>query len=256
LVESAAHMRRRTLLLAVLLAAATAGAQEHEDEAIERFYPVLTRRPVVEREVEVRFDHGGARHGTESHVAAALEWVVLPRWQIEVEVPLALFDPRHGAMEAGIGDVEIENKVLAWESPDEDAAVAAGAELEIPTGSARRGTGGDLAVEPFVTAGVALGPIVVLADAAYTFELRPEAEEELHTGLAAGLPLGPVLLPYLELRTRTPTRGDERESEIDLVPGISVHPFDHVTASVGTRLPVTATRDLDYQVLGLVVWEF
>lgn len=248
-------MRRCAVLLAVLLVA-TAAAEEHEDEVIERFYPVLTRRPVVEREVELRFDHGGARHGTESHISAALEWVVLPRWQIELEVPLSLFDPRHGALEVGIGDVEIENKVVAWESPDEAIAVAAGAELELPTGSARRGTGGELAVEPFVTSGFALGPIVLFADAAYTFELRPDREEELHTGLAAGVPLGPIVLPFLELRTRTPTRGDERESEVDLVPGLGVHPVDGVTASVGMRLPVTATRDLDYQILGLVVWEF
>src|SRR5437773_12556733 len=76
----------------LLLPATAAVAQEEPD--IEFFYPVVTRRPVIERELELRVKHEKGRDGRETEMAAAIELPLLPRWQIELEIPVVIADPR------------------------------------------------------------------------------------------------------------------------------------------------------------------
>src|SRR6266478_4972576 len=129
-----------------LLPPTAAVAQEEPD--IEFFYPVVTRRPVIERELELRVKHEKGRDGRETEMAAAIELPLLPRWQIELEVPVVITDPRDGTSAAGFGDLAVENKFLLWKSVEHRALVAAGFELTLPSGSERRGLGGEFAVEP------------------------------------------------------------------------------------------------------------
>src|SRR5258708_6772822 len=84
--------------------------------------------------------------------------------EIELEIPVVITDPRDGTSAAGFGDLAIENKFLLWESVEHRALVAAGFELTLPSGSERRGLGGAFAVEPFVSAGIALGPFDLLGN--------------------------------------------------------------------------------------------
>jgi hypothetical protein len=245
--------------LALLLFASEALAdedEEGEETGVERFYPIVTRRPVVEREIEVEVEHTKGRDGRETDLAAALELPILPRWQVELEVPFVIADPRHGDTEAGAGDLALENKILLYHAPEHDLRVAAGATLVMPSGSEDPVLGGDLAVEPFLTAGAAVGPLAAIGEASYEWTLDPVHEERVSTGLALAWSVTDWLTPFGEVRTVTPTHGAERASQAYLVPGLNLHPLPGVTTSVGVQLPVTGARDFDHQVRGLVVWEF
>src|SRR5262249_12194774 len=131
----------KALVLAVLLLfpAASVIAADYEDPDIEFFYPVVTRRPIVERELELSLEYQKGKEGREVELAAALEWVILPRWQFEVEFPFVILDPSVGSTIGGLGDIEIDNKVLLFKSVEYRLLVAAGVEITVPSGSERRG---------------------------------------------------------------------------------------------------------------------
>src|SRR5256885_14703760 len=98
-----------TLLVALVLPGHVAA---EDDQSIAYFYPLRTRRPVIERELELQVEHEKARAGRATNIAAAIELPILPRWQVEIEIPLVFLDPRDGASVAGFGDVTVESKVL------------------------------------------------------------------------------------------------------------------------------------------------
>jgi hypothetical protein len=233
-------------------------AADYEEPEIEFFYPVVTRRPVVERELEVKLEYEKGSEGREREVelAAALEWAILRRWQVEIEFPLVILDPSEGPTIGGLGDIEIDNKLLLYKSVQHRVLVAAGVELKLPTGSESRRLGGELGVEPYVTAGIALGPLDLLAEVAYEWVLEPEREEQLSTGLALGYPAWGWFAPFLELRTVTPTRGEDHRTQVYLVPGFNMKPHPGITLRLGVQLPVTSAKEFDYQIRAAGVWEF
>src|SRR5438874_11638053 len=154
-------MKRFGVLLFVLplvLAANPACAQDGVQN-VAFFYPLRTRRPVIERELEVRVEHAKGRGGRTTEAAAALELPILPRWQVEIEVPLVFQDPKDGEAQGGVGDLSVENKVMVWQSLDWLSQIAVGVEVRRPTGSERRGLGGEAAREPFVSGGIAPGDL-------------------------------------------------------------------------------------------------
>ncbi len=252
----------------LLFPAASALAQEEPD--IEFFYPVVTRRPVIERELELRVEHEKSRDKRETETAAAIELPPLPRWQIELEIPVVVTDPRDGPSAAGFGDLTIENKFLLWKSVEHRALVAAGFELTLPSGSESRGLGGEAAVEPFASAGIALGPFDLLGSVAYEWNLNShvegQREQELSANLALGYPASRWFTPFLELDSVTRTSGTEEEAEdaptlrdrvqLYLTPGFNVRPLPGVTFRAGVQLPVTGAHEFDYVVHAGLVWEF
>src|SRR5437879_4508680 len=70
------------------------------------------------------------------------------------------------------------------------ALVAVGVEGRLPTGSERRGLGGEAAIEPFISAGVPLGPFDVLAEIAYEWNLNSHVHGPREQELTAGAALG------------------------------------------------------------------
>src|SRR5216117_2228438 len=109
-------MKRFTLVLlalSVVLVVRPARAQDGIQN-VAFFYPLRTRRPVIEREIEVRVEHAKGRGGRTTEAAAALELPILPRWQVEIEVPLVFQDPKDGEAQGGVGDLSVENKVMVW----------------------------------------------------------------------------------------------------------------------------------------------
>jgi hypothetical protein len=248
----------RALLLdgLLLLPAAGAFAADYEEPDIEFFYPIVTRRPVVERELEFKLEYEKNEEGRQVELAAALEWVILPRWQVEIEFPLVILDPDQGSTIGGLGDIEIDNKVQIFKSVEYRLLVAGGVELKVPSGSESRGLGGELAVEPYITAGIALGPFDLLAEIAYEWVIDPAREEELSTGLALGYPAWRWFIPFVELRTVTPTRGEDHRTQAYVVPGFDVKPYAGITLRMGVQLPVTDAKEFDYQVRFAGVWEF
>ena len=253
-------------LLAMPFAPTDAVAQEEPD--IEFFYPVVTRRPVIERELEVRTRYEKSQGGKEVETAGAIEWPILPWWQVEVETPLVANVPQDGPSTAGFGDISIENKVLLWKSVEQRLLVAGGFELTLPSGSRSRGLGGELDVEPFLTGGIALGPFDLLGSVAYEWNLNPSAprprEQEFTANLALAYILSRWFTPFVEVNTLTQTVGMREEDEpsllhrvqVYLTPGFNVRPLPGMTFRAGVELPVTSARQFDYTVHAGLVWEF
>jgi hypothetical protein len=256
------------LVIALLLLSTLPAAAADEEPNIEFFYPVVTRRPVIERELELNVRHEKGRDGRQTVTAGAIEMPLLPWWQLEVEVPLVFTDPRDGTSAGGFGDLAVQNKFQLWKSVEHQALVAGGFELTLPSGSARRGLGGQAAVEPFLTAGIALGPFDVLGDLAYGWNLnshiKGQREQEVTASLAVGYRVSRWFTPFLELNTVTQTSGSTAEGapklrdrvQFYLTPGFNVHPLPGVTFRTGLQLPVSSARQFDYTLHSALVWEF
>lgn len=251
------------VLLAVVLPVVPAFAED--DQTIAYFYPLRTRRPVIERELELRVEHEKGREGRTTEVAAAIELPILPRWQVEVEVPFVFLDPRDSASMAGFGDLTVESKVLVWRSLEQLAALAVGVEGRFPSGSERRGLGGEAAVEPFAAFGIALGDFDVLTSVAYEFNVNANVkgpnEQELGASAALGWRLHRRFTPLVELTTVTRTRGDNDDglrhrTQVYVIPGFNVRPLPGTTLRLGLEIPLTDARTHDYAILGGLVKEF
>ncbi|SRR6266851_3521854 len=183
-------------------------------------------------------------------------------------MPLVFTDPRDGTSAHGFGDLAVQNKFLLWKSVEHRALVAGGFELTVPSGSERRGLGGTAAVEPFLTAGIALGPFDVLGDIRYEWNINShvvgQREQTLTANLAAGYRVSPWFTPFLELNTVTKTSGAAAEDapqlrdrlQFYLTPGFNVRPLPGVTFRTGRQLPVSTARQFDSTLHGAMVWEF
>ena len=253
------------VLVLVLVCAPIAWAQDVEDPNVAFFYPLLTRRPVIERELEFRVNHEKGAAGRLTELRSAVEFPVLPRWQIELEIPLVFRSPRDARSLGGVGDLTVENKFLVYRSLDYPAQVAAGFEARLPSGSERRGLGGEAALEPFLTGGIAIGDIDVLAEVAYELNINahvpgPE-EQQLTAGTAVGYRVSRCYTPLLELTTRTVTRGEETSAllhrmQVSLTPGLNLRLWPATTFALGIELPVTHARAFDYALRARFIREF
>ena len=255
-----------TLALTLTLLPADAALAQDEEPDLEFFYPVVTRRPVIERELELRtkYEKSGGSRGIETF--GSIEWPIMPRWQIDLEIPVVINDLQEGPSTAGFGDIEIENKFLFWKSVEHRALAAGGFELRLPSGSASRGLGGEFSVEPFVTAGIALGPFDLLGSISYEWVLNGSAprEQELTWNIALGYPASRWFTPFVELNSVTQTAGAREDGGPDLIgkvqmyltPGFNVTPLPGMTFRAGVQLPVTSARQFDYAIHAGLVWEF
>jgi hypothetical protein len=254
------------LAISSLLLPAGAALAQDEEPNLEFFYPVVTRRPVIERELELRtkYEKSGGNRGIETF--GSIEYPILPWWQIELEIPVVVNDPQEGPSTAGFGDIELENKFLLWKSVEHRALVAGGFEWRLPSGSMSRGLGGELSVEPFVSAGIALGPFDVLASISYEWIVNGPTprEQELTWNIAVGYPASRWFTPFVELNSVTQTAGVRPEDGPDLIgkvqmyltPGFNVSPIPGMTFRAGVQLPLTHARQFDYAIHAGLVWEF
>ena len=165
----------------------------------------------------------------------------------------------------GVGDLSLETKVAVWQSLDWLSQIAVGVEGHFPTGSERRGLGGEAAVEPFVTGGIALGDFDLLASVAYEFNLNANVagpnEQELTASAAVGWRVARVFAPLVELVTVTRTRAapdDELrgKTRVSIIPGFNAKLLPGSTLRFGVEFPLTRARTADYTLLGGFVKEF
>jgi hypothetical protein len=255
-----------SLGVTLLLSGAGLAAADDEEPTIEFFYPLTARRPVIERELEFRFNHDKGREGRASEFSAAVEFPILPRWQVEIELPTIFTDPKDAPGQIGVGDLEIETKYQVFRSLQPRVLVALGLAGTLPTGSQSRGLGGEAAIAPFVAAAFGAGPIEVLSEIEYQWSLNAhlpgERPETLTAGLAVGWLLHRKVIPLLELTSVTPIRGEEEpdapvgRTQIYLTPGLNVKPLPGTTLRLGIQLPITPARQFDYAVRAGLVWEF
>ena len=251
------------LVLVLCCAVAPAYAQYDEPD-IKFFYPLVSRRPVVERELEFTLTHTKERDARATEARLAIEWPLLPRLQFEVEVPFTVLDPEAGKVVAGFGDLELQAKLQVFKSVQYRALVAFGLESKLPAGSRARGLGGELALEPFLTAGIALGPFDFIGEVAYEWILNGDdspREQEFTARFAMAYPASKWCIPLLELVAVTKTRGPAEASllhrtQVYLVPGFNIRPRPGWTLRAGVQVPVTTAKAFDYHVLGALVIEF
>lgn len=241
----------------------TSSAKDEEFN-VEFFYPLVTRRPVIEREFEFKANHAKGDAGRLSDFSAAIELPVLPRWQVELTLPFGSRDPRDGSSQAGVGDIEIEQKFQLLKSIQPRGLLAVGFELRLPTGSERRGLGGEFVIEPFITGGFGIGSFEVLGDVAWDRNLNANVEgpheQQLSAGAAGAWILSRYVVPLIELRTQTTLRGGEESARglprVTLVPGFNSRIAPGTPFRLGIELPVSRTRDFDYAVRAGLVHEF
>ena len=253
------------LVLPLIVVASPAAHAQDSFQNVAFFYPLRTRRPVIERELEFHVEHAKGAAGRTTEAAAAIELPIMPRWQVEVEVPFVFNDPRDGTAQGGVGDLSLETKVAVWQSLDWLSQIAVGVEGRFPSGSERRGLGGEAAVEPFVTGGIALGDFDLLASVAYEFNLNAHVagpnEQELTASAAVGWRVARVFAPLVELVTVTRTRAapddDLRgKTRVSIIPGFNAKLLPGSTLRFGVEFPLTRARTADYTLLGGFVKEF
>ena len=251
-------------LVLVMCCGAVPAYAQYEEPNITFFYPLVTRRPIIERELEFKLNHTKGLDARETAATTAVEWPILPRLQFEVEVPFVVLDPDAGKTVAGFGDLELQLKYQVFKSVQYRALVAFGLEYKLPSGSRSRGLGGEHAIEPFLTAGIALGPFDLIGEVAYEWVLNGDEhprEQEFTARLAVAYPASRWFTPLLELVTVTQTRGPADEplhhkAQVYLVPGFNIRPRPGWTLRAGVEVPVTTAKDFDYRFLGALVIEF
>jgi len=264
------NVLRCTALGLVLLGcvAATPAQAQYAEPNLTFIYPLLTRRPVIERELELKLEHAKGLGAHETEAAAAIEWPLLPRLQIELEVPFVVNAPDDAPTLAGFGDVTLEAKLQVWKSVQYRTLGALGLEQRFPTGSSARGLGGAHSLEPFLAAGIALGPFDLLGEVAYEWVLNGEEhphEQDFTARLTLGYPVSWWFRPLLEVSTVTQTRGPAtppgetallHKTQVSLVPGFNIRPRPWMTLRVGVEVPVTTAKAFDYRFLSALVLEF
>jgi len=227
---------------------------------LESFFPLVARRPVIEHELEMRTVHRTRRNGGETVTSLAVEGPILPRWGVSLSIPLAFNEPRDGAVVAGAGDFELESKAILSASPDGRLLMTAGLALTLPTGSARRGLGGQTALEPFAAVGLIADRLLIVSDIGYIMTVGgPDRDERrIHATLAVARPIGRRFIPLLALTAASTLEAGNASRrggvEVYVTPGINVR-LPRATLGLGVQLPVAGTRTLDHTVVLSVDWD-
>lgn len=239
------------------------------DDAEEVSLPstLITEGAVPATEVEGAFT--ASRSRTErayGFALSSLQYAPVPSFGIKLAIPALLLDPRDSEPTvAGIGDVSLMLKYAPLLLPAQQLALAGGVVLGFPTGSERRGLGGQLAIAPFVATGKAFGPFSLQADAAYRWQLnrprriepeeegeeavRPHKEHGVTANLTATYSPLKWLAVLLELNSVTVLHRGEPLTErvqLYLTPGLSVEPAKGWNLRGGIHLPVTSAKEVEH----------
>ena len=252
-------------MVGALLLSAPAFAAE---PALEDFFPLVTRRPALEQEVAGRVEHAKGPRARETAGSLAVDLLLLPRWQVELAVPVRLLAPRGEPVRGGLGDIELENKVLLFQSAHLGALVTGGFAARLPTGSGDRGLGGEALLTPFLSAGLAPGGFFLVGEVAYGWQAHnPEPgprSQDVQAGLVFGVPVGRWLIPLLEVTTVHRLRGMDDaggprlqgRQQVYLTPGLNIQILPEATLGLGVQVALTSARAADYSLLLSLDWGF
>src|SRR2546428_10146215 len=93
---------RIVVVVVALLAPSIAWADAAYDASDEFVYPLVTRRPFLDREFELRVDHEKGPAGRVTELRGSLEIPVLPRSRRGRGLPPALTDPARRSPRRGL----------------------------------------------------------------------------------------------------------------------------------------------------------
>ncbi len=266
------------LALAALVWAGPALAAEHgQGSSVSLPVTLITEGAVPGTEAEASF--GVAESGAERSWGlglSSLQYSPTPWLGLKLSVPAAVIDPGDsGPTMGGLSDLGLMLKFAPVLLPGPRLAVAGGVSLTFPTGSERRGLGGQLAVAPFLAAGKGFGAWSVQADMSYRWQLnRPrtlepdeEGGEPVRPHKAHGVtsslavthsPLDWLTL-ILELNTATQLHRDapwRERVQVYLTPGLGVEPAEGWNVRAGVHVPVTTAKEVDWSALLIVTRAF
>ncbi|MGH7302618.1 MAG: hypothetical protein ACRELZ_04965 [Candidatus Rokuibacteriota bacterium] len=234
------------------------GAAEPGGGSPELFDAVVSTTPGINREVGALFDHIRASDGTVTLPALKLQYPLLPWFQVALQFPVIIRDPKVGATTVDAGDLVLTAQAAAWIPRRWPAEIDVGLELTLPTGGGESVLAGNTATRPFLAAGTKLGPVDVLGNVSYQWIVDgPEAGTDLfQASVAVGYPLRSVV-PFVELTVSKPVRGpDDLRQQFTVVPGIEVFLPWRMSLSVGVQLSLGPQHFFDQRVLGLLKWSF
>jgi mono/diheme cytochrome c family protein len=186
------------------------------------------------------------------------------RNQLEVIAPVVWAEQAAGGWAGGIGDVSISVKRVLAHSLARGAIVSAAFELVTPSGRTDRDLGGGTTVfEGYLAYGQVLPARTFLqlqVGGGVPYD-RDHADEVFARG-AAGWRYAPdrfgrIWTPMVELVSAR-ALVDGAATEVDVVPQLQVtlSARQHVVASVGARVPVSAREGRATQVLVYLIWDW
>ena len=183
------------------------------------------------------------------------------RAQFELTAPIES-QRSDGTWRSGIGDVSMAIKRALYASVDTGGILSVGGEVALPTGSETSGFGGGTAViEPFLMAGQTLGTNAFVQVHAGLEVPTDGSAREGYVRTAVGNTwaqnrgFGRAWTPMLEVLWARP---EGEPSEWDLVPQMQVtlSKLQHVSVSVGARLPLTERDARHPEVLAYLLWDW
>jgi hypothetical protein len=248
---------RRRVAVAVTVLALPGGPARAADEPLSFFDPVVTITPGITREVDVLFDHVRTSSSQLSQPSLRLQYPVLPRLQLALEMPVVVLDRDMGSSAATAGDLLLTAQGLAWAPSDRPVEIDLGLELTLPTGDPDP-LGGSTALRPFAAAGIKVGPFDVLGNLSYQwFVVGPlSGTEVLQSTVAVGYPTR-LIAPFIELTLTKPVRGPtDLRPQVAVVPGFEIFLPRGITLSIGVQLPLGPARLFDQRVLGFLKLPF
>jgi hypothetical protein len=309
----------RSIALASVLAVAAAPAAHAAQAAPGKMEVVDLREPELEfvdvvyaqkptqdneAEVEYRFertrerdDTFGSVHRHAHEVALGFGRAVTDWLGFSMEIPYSLthvqtLDPATGDQvepdTRNLGDVAAKGLVTFYRNPDWQVALGGGLEVTLPTGSFRDGTGGNLALAPFLSLGKWFGPLQILADVGFSAQLRQQSEEEergreLTYNVAIAYPLFEKrIIPFFEMSGVYAFAGEaavKHRGQLYLSPGLRINPFgdvhggdghDHghahgggghpwwerLSLAIAPQFPVTGVREFEWGITSSLKLEF
>ena len=168
-------------MLALLLSAAPATAEGEPYEPIE---PLFTERAFLDHAIELGAQWSDESDGNAVEVAAALEYIVWKRLEVDVEVPVGINIPNHGDTEADLSDIDFAvQALLCCDNGTILDFFSIRASVAAPTGNRSKGIGGDgsweISVLPgrYFTIVPQLPALLTQLQLSYTQEIRLDDEE-------------------------------------------------------------------------------
>jgi hypothetical protein len=235
-----------------------ADAVEPGDGSSGFFDAVVSTTPGISREVGILFEQFRASDGTLTQPSLKLQYPILPWFQVALQVPVIISDPKGSTTSVDMGDVVLTAQAAAWRPEGWPAEIDAGFELTLPTGGGESALAGNTATRPFVAAGTKLGPIDVLGNLSYQWIVDgPAAGADLfQASFAVGYPFRSVV-PFAELTVLKPVRGaGDLRHQFAVVPGIEVYLPWRMSLSVGVQISLGPQHFFDQRVLGFFKWPF
>ncbi|MFQ5694072.1 MAG: hypothetical protein ACE5IM_13655, partial [Nitrospinota bacterium] len=142
------------VLLAWVPAATLANGDEHHEEELAE--PLFTNKAFLENEITIEVEFENKETVDETALAFTGSWIILPRLQVGMEIPVGFRDPEVGESTHDLSDIEFSGKFLIPHPLEERLILSTGFDLAVPSGDGDKQIGGKGEWALSVNAGTAI----------------------------------------------------------------------------------------------------